>query len=84
VRSRDWKYVDFGSAFAPQLFDLREDPDELTDLGADPAHKRTREEHLGLMLQWMRRRRNRIAIDDAAISKRGGPGQAGGVIIGRW
>jgi arylsulfatase A-like enzyme len=84
VRSRDWKYVYFASAFPPQLFDLREDPDELADLGADPVRTRIRDEHLGLMLDWMRSRRNRIAIDDDAISKRRDPAEAGGVIIGRW
>jgi arylsulfatase A-like enzyme len=84
VRSRDWKYVDFGRAFPAQLFNLRDDPGELTDLGADPARAGTRDDHLTLMREWMRRRRNRVAIDDETISRRTGPGQAGGVIIGRW
>ena len=37
VADKRWKYV-HAPGFRPLLFDLENDPDELNDLGADPAH----------------------------------------------
>lgn len=34
----DWKYVHYAK-YAPQLFDLASDPDEVTDLAGDPAYR---------------------------------------------
>ncbi len=36
IRYGRWKYVHY-VAYAPQLFDLDADPEELNDLGSDPA-----------------------------------------------
>jgi len=38
-----WKYVHH-VGFAPELFDLRDDPDELVDLGTDPGYAHSRAE----------------------------------------
>ncbi|MFZ9425263.1 MAG: phosphonate monoester hydrolase, partial [Limnohabitans sp.] len=59
-------------------------PQELRDLGRDPGYARARDEHLGLVFDWMRSRRNRVTISDADIMKRANPAAAGGVIIGQW
>jgi arylsulfatase A-like enzyme len=56
VRTAQWKYIHYG-ALPPQLFDLRNDPFELHDRGADPATAGIREEHAGLLFDWMRHRR---------------------------
>jgi choline-sulfatase len=37
IRHRQYKYVHY-VAYAPQLFDLERDPEELTDLAKDPAY----------------------------------------------
>jgi len=37
VREQDWKYVDIENG-EPLLFDMQNDPDETTNLAADPAH----------------------------------------------
>lgn len=37
IRHGKWKYI-FYSRYAPQLFDLEADPEELNDLAADPAY----------------------------------------------
>lgn len=42
LRKGRWKYVRY-VGYPAQLFDLEADPDELDDLGADPAHRVTRE-----------------------------------------
>ena len=41
VRDQRWKYVHC-EGFRPMLFDLETDPQELNDLGADPAYEATR------------------------------------------
>lgn len=43
IRSGQWKYVYFVGE-RPQLFDLSVDPNELVDLGEDPAHGEVREQ----------------------------------------
>ena len=43
LRLGDWKYVHY-AGHPPQLFNLAEDPDELTDLGLDPACEVVRRE----------------------------------------
>lgn len=84
ARTGRWKYVHFGKHLPPQLFDLIEDPDELHDLGRDAGHAHVRDEHIGLLFDWMRARRNRIAMDDKSAASRRSPAEAGGVIIGQW
>jgi arylsulfatase A-like enzyme len=84
ARTARWKLVHFGKAFPPQLFDLRDDPLELADLGADPGKKAVRDELYLLMFDWMRERRNRIGMTDEAVNRRPSPAAAGGVTIGVW
>lgn len=84
ARTTQWKLVYFGKRFPPQLFNLNDDPEELSDLGADPSRQSIREDLTDLLFDWMRSRRNRIAMSDAAVDARPSPAQAGGVIIGQW
>jgi choline-sulfatase len=37
IRAGKWKYVHYAK-YRPQLFDLENDPDEITDLASDPRH----------------------------------------------
>ncbi len=70
VRSERWKYLAY-DGFRPQLFDLRNDPQELHDLGADPAYAAVREEHLGYLLEWLRGLKRRTTISHEEIDLRG-------------
>ena len=76
----------FGAAFPPQLFDLENDPLELHDRGRDPGapYAAARDDLVQLMFDWMRARRNRIAMTDETVNKRPSPSAAGGVKIGIW
>lgn len=51
VRSARWKYVHF-AALPPLLFDLENDPGELHNLAADPAHASIRLELAERLLSW--------------------------------
>jgi arylsulfatase A-like enzyme len=62
-----WKYV-FAEGFRPMLFDLESDPDELDDLGADPAHAPERARLEQLLFRWTRRTAQRTTISDAKIA----------------
>ena len=59
-------------------------PARVAELSRDAAPAKVRDEHLGFIFDWMRRRRNRITISDEAIMKRATPAAAGGGIIGEW
>jgi arylsulfatase A-like enzyme len=70
VRSERWKYLAY-DGFRPQLFDLLNDPQELHDLGADPAYAAVREEHLGYLFEWLRGLKRRTTISHQEIDLRG-------------
>ena len=67
VRTGRYKYCEYPE-FPPQLFDLREDPGELVDLGADPASRTIRREHTDLLLEWRQSLRNRVTVADGEIA----------------
>ena len=69
IRTADWKFV-FFEAFPPQLFDLKNDPCELNDLGGDPAYGDIRQEMRDMMFESLRRRRTRITRDEAYMRMR--------------
>ncbi|MDO6585849.1 alkaline phosphatase family protein [Salipiger sp. 1_MG-2023] len=64
-----WKYI-FAEGFRPMLFDLQTDPDELTDLGADPDHAQELARLRQLFFDWTRRTSQRTTISDAQIASR--------------
>jgi len=84
-----WKYV-HAPGFRPMLYDLHTDPQELRDLGADPAHSaeigRLRDAHF----DWLRGLRRRITLPDAAITRDDDvllafdPALPAGILIGYW
>ncbi|MCH8829728.1 MAG: DUF4976 domain-containing protein, partial [Planctomycetes bacterium] len=52
VRSNDWKLVHFVDSPDGQLFDLKNDPDEVENLWNDPAHAPKKRELLDVFLHW--------------------------------
>ena len=84
IREQRWKYIHH-NRFRPQLFDLREDPRELVDLGEDPACENVRRDMQQLLIDWRRRQKPRVGIsyDDLAAM---GPDldESQGFVIGRW
>ena len=62
-----WKYT-YVDHFRPMLFDLETDPDELADLGDEPAYADIVSELNDVLFRWLRRTSNRITKSDAAIA----------------
>ena len=83
LRTERWKYIHH-EAFAPQLFDLVEDPDEMRDLGTDPQLEKIRGELALRLFDWFRRRNRRVTMEDVAIEARTGAFWERGVLIGKW
>ena len=82
VRDERWKLT-FAEGFRPMLFDLETDPDELEDLGSDPAHAEVRERLEGAIFAWARRHHARITVAPERIEAMTGR-EPPGVVIGVW
>lgn len=52
VRGSEWKLVHFLDEPHGQLFDLKSDPDELTNLWDSPDHSATKQELLAVLREW--------------------------------
>lgn len=78
-----WKYI-FAEGFRPMLFDLKTDPDEFADLGADPACAEDIARMEKLFFAWARRTSQRTTRSDAWIAARDAVlGEAkAGILIG--
>ncbi|WP_397475189.1 sulfatase-like hydrolase/transferase [Pusillimonas sp.] len=68
VRDHEWKYVHY-MGYRPQLFDMRDDPDELVDLGADPAHEQTRHLMKAKLFEWLLTRKRRTTVDHQTVER---------------
>lgn len=83
VCNKDWKYIEY-PPFRPQLFNLRDDPAELIDLGADPAYAAVRADLREHLYDWAMSRKMRLGIDDARVEARTGNAHKRGIIFGAW
>jgi arylsulfatase A-like enzyme len=86
VATKDWKLIHFEGGFRPMLFDLVNDPDELTDLGNDPAHQETIDALYDMLFAWARRPSQRTTISDKEILRRrhGGGSERKGILLGTY
>jgi len=83
VRTPDWKHV-YWRGMRPQLFDLRADPLETRDLGADARHGRTRAEMDERLLDWLTGLNRRTTVADAEVERRTDAHRPHGIHIGIW
>ena len=70
--------------FRPVLHDLLDDPQELIDLGADPAMAPVIERLKNRLLDWALAHHNRVTRSDQAIDTYAGSEFGAGVLIGFW
>ena len=84
ARGERFKYV-LWEGFPPQVFDLQEDPDELHDLGTDPAYATARAELHEHLFTWMRNRKLTVTLpkEDIVLVRETILPRAG-IHIGEW
>ncbi len=72
--------------YRPMLFDLDADPNELVDLGADPAFAKVRRRLFDALVNWSLTGHNAVTMPDAKIEAYGRTKSAfrGGILIGYW
>ena len=80
---KNWKFVFADGGFRPLLFDLKNDPKELVDLGDDPKYAKVVNMFLERLSQWARRPSQRTTRTEQQLinSREIGPEQVG-VFIG--
>jgi len=83
VRTDDWKYVHW-QGFRPQLYNLRDDPDEFRDLGADPRFEAERGELRERLFDFLSTRNLRTTVSDDAVEARTDMARRHGIVIGIW
>lgn len=83
ARSRDWKYIHH-ERLPPQLFDLRDDPDELMDLGREPGLIGIRSEHRDLVFDWLRTRHIHPTVSESEMDATICNEARSGTSIGVW
>ena len=79
--NKRWKLIHFEGGFRPMLFDLENDPDEMTDLGESPAHEAVIAEMYGHLHVWFRRCHQRITQSRTQLEEMG-RGTRKGVTLG--
>ena len=82
VCDKQWKFIHSQGGFRPMLFDLINDPEELYDLGADPARQPVIELMTQRLAQWSLRQSQRTTISDEAILKMRSASKKTGVLLG--
>lgn len=83
IRTEQWKYVHF-IGYPPQLFDLRNDPDEFRDLGRDPDYAETLDHMHRRLLDRLTARKNRVALTPDAAKAMTNKEDKEGILIGFW
>ena len=76
-----WKYVHV-EEMRPLLFDLEADPDELVDLGGDPAFAEQVERLRGLHFEWTRQHHSRITRTAEEVEAMTDAREPPGILIG--
>jgi arylsulfatase A-like enzyme len=83
VADKRWKFI-HAVGFRPMLFDTANDPDEVHDLGADPAHAGECARLASALSQWGLRLSQRATRSDQQISQGRGESARRGILIGVW
>ena len=84
VADHKWKFMHDEGSSVPMLFDLENDPEELHDLGRDPAYAETVSMMYDRLAKWARRNAQRTTISDAQILNGRGKSREKGVLLGLY
>ncbi|MCB1343466.1 MAG: sulfatase-like hydrolase/transferase, partial [Pseudooceanicola sp.] len=84
VADKRWKLIHCEGGFAPILFDLLNDPDELTSLGTDPAHAAIVDQMYDKLHRWARRTSQRFTRTEDETRRLATTLRRQGVILGAY
>jgi arylsulfatase A-like enzyme len=79
-----YKMMHAEGGFRPMLFDLEADPDELTDLGANPAYADITDRLYDRLNRWARRTAQRTTVTDERLIGARGRAHDVGIFVGVW
>ena len=82
MRDERWKMMHAEGGFPPMLFDMQKDPNEMVDLGRDPAYEATRRACYKKLADWGLRCSQRTTISDAELEARRGRSRRRGIVLG--
>ena len=83
VREGRWKYIAY-EGYRAQLFDLEADPEELQDLGDDPAHEAERVRLHRRLADWQSGLKYRVTAPESFVREFKVKEGKSGVLIGNW
>jgi hypothetical protein len=78
-----WKYIEW-QGFRPQLFNLKEDPEEFFDLGKDPGHAHLCSSLKNELMTWMKDVNARVTLSDQEVANRTDKAKDHGIYYGTW
>ncbi len=84
ITDQRWKFMHAEGGLRPMLFDLRDDPDELVDLGASEQHQPVLDLMYDRLQDWALRMSQRITLSDAQIIARRGKSDRKGILLGLY
>ena len=82
VADDDWKLIHFEGGERPILFDLKNDPDELVDLGESEEHQQVIVQMYDKLFKWSRRNSQRTTRSHEQLVEMRTKSRGRGVIIG--
>ncbi len=82
VADTRWKLIHAEGFRRPMLFDLENDPNELEDLGADPAREDVRAVMYEKLFRWSRRHAQRTTRSEQEIEAMRGRSRRRGILLG--
>ena len=83
VRQHNWKLIYF-EGFPSMLFNLQDDPNELTDLGQNPDYQHVCDSMTTMLFDWLRKRKKRKTISNNRVRGATGKREQRGYLIGVW
>ena len=84
VVTERWKLVHYEGGFRPTLFDLREDPDELVDLGDSPEYAQVLDEMYEHLARWARRPSQRTTRSEQDLISMRTKSRGKGIVLGAY
>ena len=83
ITNKRWKLM-HAPGYRPMLFDLKTDPNELHDLGANPVYEGECQRLMAALHQWGLRQSQRTTRSDSEIIASRGKSARRGILIGVW